>query len=202
MAELRSTVVDAYVEADGTASLRSTVVDAYVEARGLASLRATTVGSYTEVDGVASLRATSLGAYVEIGEAVPVVSAVTITLAGIDITNYINMRQLAGIVRQLAGIVRQFKTTVLSSSGETWLPTAGAWAIPMGGKWSIESDTIIASLALHGGLMAFEIGFRTVTYSWAEALFADYTVTSSSPRDGIVWLASVAGVGVPIRITS
>ena len=145
---------------------------------------------------MADLRVTAHGILVETGPASTGVDKaggnVTLTLNAVDITAYVDNSKLEGIVKS-------FESTVFSSTATEHIPTTGAWAFPLGGKYSIASDNVLAPLAMQKTNVTFAVKFGVVQYSWALAFFADFRVESSSPRDPVQWMASLAALGAPVR---
>jgi len=163
------------------------------EATGNSTVSASGVYVATEATGNSTVSAAFV--YVAtipppVGGVLKVAGNVTVTINSVAITNYIDNSRLEAIVKA-------FQSTVFSSAAEQSIPTQAAWAFPLGGKWSIESDGVLALLALQKTEVPFVVTFGTVSYSWLLAFLADYTVTAPAPREAIVWLASVACQGVP-----
>ena len=156
------------------------------EATGNSTVSASGVYVATEATGNSTVSAS--GVYV--ATKAPGPGSVTVTINGVAITNYIDNSRLEAIVKV-------FQSTVFSSAAQESIPTQAAWAFPLGGKWSIESDGVLALLASQKTEVPFVVTFGTVSYSWLLAFLADYTVTAPAPREAIVWLASVACQGVP-----
>lgn len=117
---------------------------------------------------------------------------VTVTLNSIDITIYIDNARLDGILKT-------FQSTVFSSAAHTFIPTTGAWAFPLGGKWDIVADGILFPIVSQKTEVPFVVTFDTVNYTWTAALLVDYRVEAPSPRDAIQWMAAVAAQGAPVR---
>ena len=117
---------------------------------------------------------------------------VTVTLNSVDITAYIDNSRLEGILKT-------FQSTVFSSTAQTYIPTTGVWAFPLGGKWDIVADGILFPIVSQKTEVPFVVGFDTVSYTWAAALLVDYRVEAPTPRDAIQWLGAVAAQGAPTR---
>jgi len=115
---------------------------------------------------------------------------VAITINGVDITNYIDSSRLEAITKD-------FQSTVFSSVAEQSIPTQTAWTFQIGGKWSIESDTLLAVLTSQKTEVSFLVIFGTVSFSWLLTFLANYSVTAGAPREAIVWAASVSCQGAP-----
>lgn len=129
---------------------------------------------------------------VPIGGPLKVGGNITVTLNGVDITAYIDNSRLEGILKT-------FQSTVFSSTAQTYIPTTGAWAFPLGGKWDIVSDGVLFPIVSRGTEVPFVVRFDTVNYTWTAALLVDYRIEAPSPRDALQWMGAVAAQGAPLR---
>ncbi len=121
---------------------------------------------------------------------------VTISLNGYDLTPHLHFNSA-----QVEGVVNTFRSTVFSSTAETWIPTTSKWTFPVGGLWSVFGDWVLYSLVTKVPSEAsipvpLRIGIGTSVLTWTDCLFTEYKIVAT-PRDAIRWTAKIIGQGAP-----
>lgn len=179
------------------AGLWVTAAGAVVETDPGQEIQATAAGTLVEITEIPRVQVTAAGILVEltyVGSTGPVPAAgnVSISLGGFDLAPYADKASLTAQIRA-------WECTTQASTAKESIPTTTLWAFPVGGHWDPALDSRLGPWALRGEQKALVITLGDVTYSWAKGQLVDYTVTSEAPKEGIVWMASLSGVGVPAR---
>jgi len=167
------------------------VVDAfgiYSEGEITPQVDVTAFGIYSEGEITPQLNVDAFGVYVQM---MIVPTQPVIKFAGFNLSDWVQNAKLEATMKAI-------DNTHFLSTGTESVPGLVRWAFPFGGPWDATLDARLWPYVGRAN-QTFSIQLRNVIYSWTSAFLVDYTADVTSPRDGMQWMAAVAGIGAPSR---
>ena len=179
------------VASTGDAPTPTDVVDAfgiYSEGEITPQVDVTAFGIYSEGEITPQLNVDAFGVYVQM---MIVPTQPVIKFAGYNLSDWVQNAKLEATMKAI-------DNTHFLSTGTESVPGLVRWAFPFGGPWDATLDARLWPYVGRAN-QTFSIQLRNVIYSWTSAFLVDYTADVTSPRDGMQWMAAVAGIGAPSR---
>lgn len=143
-------------------------------------------GAYAEGAADPAITVDGFGVYAQL----MVVRPTVLLFDGHDLSEWMQNAKLEATINQI-------EKTHFESLAHEADPGLARYAFPFGGMLSAEIARIMGPRI--GKKIQLRIQFYQAIYTWAEAMLIDYTMTVTSPADGQQWMATVVGLGVPVR---
>lgn len=143
-------------------------------------------GAYAEGAAAPEITVDGFGVYAQL----MIVRPTVLLFDGYDISEWVQNAKLEATINKI-------DKTHFGSLAYEADPGMARFAFPFGGMLSAGINRLMwPRIGKHS---QFRIQFYQSIYTWTEAMLIDYTMTVASPADGQQWMATVVGLGVPVR---
>ena len=143
-------------------------------------------GVYAEGTPAPAVTVDGFGVYAQL----MIVRPTVLLFDGYDLSEWVQNAKLEATINQI-------EKTHFESLAYEADPGLARYAFPFGGMLNAEIARIMGPRI--GKKIQLRIQFYQAIYTWVEAMLIDYTMTVTSPAEGQQWMATVVGLGLPVR---